>query len=110
MKNPMTPAEYDAAKRELERRCPYLSATSGRRDPVRNAAVGGSVDSKHALLPCMAQDYVAADQTLLSEARDVALELGMWVLLHDVGSGDHLHTQGLPTGVVPEWWMAKYGG
>jgi len=109
MKRPMTPVEFDAAKRELERRCPFLSATSGRRHADRNLRVGGRRDSKHAMLPCMAQDYVADSQELMEEGAHVAVSLGMWTLIHDVGVGNHLHTQGLPTGPPSEQWLAEHG-
>ncbi len=97
-----SPAEFDAVCRELERRCPWLSQTSGRRSVERNAAVGGSEESKH--LWGMAKDYVASEsgmQAGLEEARS----LGLWALVHK----GHLHVQGAAPGPFPSWWLAKYG-
>lgn len=107
IRHPMTPAEFDAALRALVSECPWLSETSGRRTRERNAAVGGKPGSKHVL--GMAQDFVADDVEALRQAAPVAVRLGLWILLHDVGSGTHLHVQGLPPGDVPEWWRVKYG-
>ena len=107
-RQPMTPAEFDAACRVLERECPWLSATSGRRSAERNRAVGGSPRSKH--LIGMARDYSAPSQAGLDNGGRVAGELGLWFKVHDVGSGNHLHVQGLAPGEVSEWWVAKYGG
>jgi len=104
----MTPAEFDANCRIFERRCPWLWQTSGYRSPEHNADVGGSALSKHPM--GMARDYGAANQDGLDRAAKVALELGFWVVVHDVGSGDHLHLQGLPKGPPDLWWLEKYGG
>ncbi len=104
----MTPVEFDAACRELERRSPWLWQTSGYRGKVHNADVGGDPESKHVL--GMARDYGAVDLKALNQGAAVALELGLWLKVHDVGSGDHLHVQGLATGEVAAWWLAKYGG
>tara|TARA_R100001129_G_scaffold174582_1_gene146972 strand:+ start:225 stop:539 length:315 start_codon:yes stop_codon:yes gene_type:complete len=101
----MTPAEFDAACRELLRRCPELSETSGRRSAERNAQAGGHPDSKHRL--GMARDLVGPG---LHDAQQHARELGLWFLLHDAGTGVHLHVQGLPPGDLPTWWVAKFGG
>ena len=106
-RKPMTPAEFDAACRELWSVCPYLSETSGRRTKERNAAAGGKPGSKHVL--GMARDFSAPNRTLLSEAMSAARRLGFWVEVHDVGSGLHLHVQALPPGPVPKDWMEKYG-
>jgi hypothetical protein len=108
-RQPFTPAEFDAACRELERSCPWVWQTSGYRSTEHNADVGGHVMSKHAILPCMARDYVAKDQAGLEQCANKARGLGLWVIVHDVGSGNHVHVQGLPTGPPPEWWLAKYG-
>lgn len=106
-KLPMTPAEFDAACRELVRRCPFLSETSGRRSAARNASVGGNPHSKHIL--GMARDFVGPSAAANQVAAEEANDLGLWWKLHDTGSGDHLHTQGLPPGPPPVWWVSKYG-
>lgn len=103
----MTPAEFDAACREIELYFPSLSATSGKRSADRNAEVGGSPHSKHVL--GMARDYVAETLGELYNAEEFAESIGLWAHVHDVGSGDHLHLQGLEPGDPPEWWLAKYG-
>ena len=106
MRHPMTPAEFDAACRELIRRSrDALSETSGHRNLARNLRVGGSSKSKHLL--GMARDFVGSiDQ--MREAAVVARDLGLWYNLHDVGSGNHLHVQGLPPGEIPDWWVLKF--
>lgn len=108
-RQPMTPVEFDAACRLLIHRCPWLSETSGRRSAARNAAVGGHAESKH--LIGMARDFVSPNTNGLNQAAIKAKDLALWTKVHDVGSGDHLHVQGLPTGPPPSWWLAKgYGG
>jgi len=101
----MTPSEFDAACRALVAECPWLSETSGRRSTERNARVGGHPESKHVI--GMARDFVASQQGM-EQAQAVANRLGLTTKLHDVGSGAHLHTQGLPVGPVPDWWATKY--
>ena len=114
-RKPMSPAAYDAACRELRRRCPWLSETSGARTKARNAAKGGKLESKHVFggHNAVSRDFVADGNATTRAARHkqaaaVAVELGMWVLVHDVGTGDHLHTQGLAPGLVPEWWVKEF--
>lgn len=108
IRSTLTPAEFDARCRELEARHPGLSQTSGRRSTSRNRAAGGKPESKHVL--GMARDYVHDDNSteMLHAVATSALGLGLWVEVHDVGSGDHVHVQGLPPGPVPAWWAAKY--
>ena len=105
-RQPMTPAEFDAACRELKRRCPWLSETSGWRSEARNTRVGGNPQSKHMI--GMARDFAAESPEGHTQALPVAHGLGLWGMVHDVGSGDHLHVQGLPPGEIPSWWLAKY--
>jgi len=102
----MTPTEFDAACRELVRLEPYLSETSGYRTVARNAQAGGSEVSKHLL--GMARDFAADEGHGLQAAETTAEELGLWAVVHDAGSGNHLHCQGLPVGLVQRWWLAKY--
>lgn len=111
IRRPLTPSEFDARVRELRRRCPYLSETSGARTKSRNAGAGGKPESKHVL--GMAQDFVAdGGATTRSqrhrEAARVARDLGFWVEVHDVGSGDHVHVQGLAPGEVPAEWIKQH--
>ncbi len=101
----MTPAEFDAACRELERQCPFLSATSGTRSKKHNAAVGGDEESKH--LYGIGKDY-RSDNGKYTRAAKVAFKLGLWFVVHDKGSGSHLHVQGAAPGPLPEWWLEKY--
>ena len=104
-RQPLSPAEFDAAVRKLWSVHPQLSETSGHRSAERNARVGGSSLSKHRL--GMARDLVGP-MPVMKLAAQTALNLGLWYDLHDVGSGDHLHVQGLPPGDIPSWWRAKY--
>ena len=101
----MTPVEYAAAKRELERRCPYLSGTSGKRSVKRNAAVGGHPESKH--LYGLAADYVS-DNGAYAKAFKVARSLGLWFKSSGRDGNDCLHVQGAAPGELPAWWMEKY--
>jgi len=101
----LTPAEFDAACRELQRRCPYLSETSGTRSKERNAAVGGNPESKH--LYGLARDFVDEHGRYVTAER-TAIDLGLWFKTHDKGSGNHLHVQGAAPGPIEEWWLEKY--
>ena len=104
---PLTPAEFDEACRKLVRECPWLSETSGYRSKKHNAKVGGSEKSKH--LMGMARDYVSGMEGL-RQGSAAARNLSLWSVVHDTGSGSHLHVQGLPTGDnISSEWIAKYG-
>ena len=105
-RQPMTPEEFDRACRELTTLQPNLSETSGKRSVVRNAEVGGNPASKH--IYGMARDFVAGHEEELVQAAIVAQVLGLWYVVHDAGSGDHLHVQGLAPGPIPDWWLGKY--
>jgi len=107
-RDPMTPSEFDAKCRQLERTCPWVWQTSGYRSADHNADVGGQVLSKHVI--GMARDYVAKDQAGLNQAAEEARKLGFWIVVHDVGSGNHIHIQGLEPGAPPSWWFSKYMG
>ena len=102
----MTPAEFDEASRTLMRRVPKLSCTSGGWSEERNRVIGGSPLSKHII--DMARDYVGTTAALENGAAICEI-LGLTYTVHDVGSGNHLHTQGLPVGPIPLWWREKYG-
>ena len=109
-RHPFSPAEFDAAKRELERRHPQCWHTSGYRSATHNAAVRASPESKHAMIPCMAADYGALTHHELRSMADTAIELGLWYKIHTVGGPDeiHLHVQGLPIGPIAQWWQDRY--
>jgi uncharacterized protein YcbK (DUF882 family) len=102
----MTPSEFDAACRELVRLEPHLSETSGHRTVARNEQAGGSEVSKHLL--GMARDFAADEGHGLQAAETTAEELGLWAVVHDAGSGCHLHCQGMPVGPPQRWWSAKF--
>ena len=104
IREPMTPAEADAAWRRFEGRNPDAHLTSGRRTPERNREAGGSDDSKH--LIGMARDYGLPSVERRDEALADATRLGFWCKPYEWG----IHTQALPPGPVPTWWTAKYGG
>lgn len=104
----MTPSEFDAHCRLLESAHPNLRQTSRYRGVHDNERVGGAPGSKH--LIGMATDYGAATMGELYEAQETANRLGFWTIVHDKGSGSHLHVQGLAPGPLPEWWRAKFGG
>lgn len=107
-RKPMSPAQFDANLRAFWRKCSFLSETSGRRTPTRNAAAGGKPNSKHII--GMAQDFAAPTKALLDHAMKVAVEeFGFWVEVHNVGNGMHLHVQGLPPGDPPQEWIDLFG-
>ena len=106
MRQPLTPSEFDAACRRLVRLEPYLSETSGHRTVARNTAANGSDVSKHLL--GMARDFAADEGSGLYAAEITAEELGLWAVVHDAGSGSHLHVQGLAPGNPPRWWTQKF--
>ena len=106
MRQPLTPSEFDAACRRLVRLEPYLSETSGHRTVARNRAANGSDVSKH--LIGMARDYAADEGSGLYAAETTAEELGLWAVVHDAGSGSHLHVQGISPGNLPRWWSQKF--
>jgi len=107
VRHPMTPVEFDAACRALVRRVPGLSCTSGHRSVARNRMVSGSPLSKH--LIDMARDFVGGPDDLAKGKAQCEI-LGLWYDVHNVGSGNHLHVQGLAPGEVPAWWSEKYMG
>ena len=110
MKLPLSPSEFDAKCRELEHECPWLSQTSGARSEAHNAAVNGNPQSKHLARIAMARDYGSdGAHEGLKQAGAVAARLDLWMLVHDKGSGQHLHVQGLPPGPIADWWLDKYG-
>ena len=102
----MTPSEFDAACRRLVRLEPYLTETSGHRTVARNTAANGSDVSKHLL--GMARDFACDEGRGLLAAETTAEELGLWAVVHDAGSGSHLHVQGLAPGNPPRWWSHKF--
>lgn len=106
-----SPAEFDAACRELERLCPWIWQTSAYRSGEHNAAVGGNPHSKHSWKPCMAKDYDAKDDGAREQAGEVASGLGLHVKVHMVEGGNpHVHVQGLPKGPPPSWWSDLHQG
>lgn len=110
-RTPLSPVAFDAKKRQLEARYPNMSATSGRRSRLRNKEVGGRDESKH--LIGMAQDYAFDDTLSTEEIMEIfqyCKSIGLWYDYHNVDTGFHLHTQGLPPGPIdPDWWSVyKY--
>ena len=104
-RQPMTPAEYAAARWEF---CwtfaPQLHQTSGFRSPRINASAGSTPESKH--LIAMADDFdLEPDATATpADLGRRAAELGLWWKLYSWG----IHIQGVPPGPVALWWRLKY--
>jgi len=105
MKRDISPTDFDAACRVITRRVPGLSETSGKRSVTRNEAVGGSPHSKH--LIGMARDFVGSEEDIQSGA-EIVRALGLFFRIHDAGTGNHLHVQGLPPGDINESWLLQY--
>ena len=107
MKLPMTPAEFDARKREFEKLFDgMLHQTSGRRTQISNRIAGGADASKHLL--GMAVDYrlEPGSEWSYDDLPALAADFGFWFKVYDWPG---IHLQGLPPGEVPEWWAEKYG-
>lgn len=66
-----------------------LRVTSGYRDPARNAAVGGAVNSHH--LTGRAIDLVGSESDMQKAAAWCHTQGNVEVLIHSVSSGRHLH-------------------
>lgn len=76
---------------QMARNIPGARITSGIRDAVHNAEVGGVANSQH--LAGTALDFVAPGVSLA----DIQAKFpGEQVLQHDAGSGMHFHVQGAP--------------
>lgn len=69
---------------------PGMRFTSGYRDPKRNAAAGGVATSKH--LTGEASDFVGTESEMKAAAA-WAKSQGAKVLIHNSGSGRHLHIE-----------------
>lgn len=69
---------------------PGLRFTSGYRDPARNKAAGGVANSKH--LTGEASDFVGSEEEMQAAAA-WAKSQGAKVLIHNSGSGRHLHIE-----------------
>ncbi len=104
IREPFTPAEFDAEMRRFEGDNPTASLTSGARSPEHNREVGGTESSKHLL--GMARDYKIPDQEERDAAQGWATRHGLWWKPYPWG----IHMQGLPPGEIPRWWLDKYGG
>lgn len=78
-----------------------LRFTSGYRSAARNRAVGGVANSYH--VKALAADFVSLTgkypEPLLAAVREVARRHGFSVLLHDAGSGLHIHCEFEPQAV-----------
>ena len=112
---PLSPAEFAAACRMLERRRRDLSLRSGVRTEEHDRSVSGAgALSKHRRPYAMAHDYTSVHAYEVgSMAADAlvraAQELGLWAIYHDAGTGAHLHVQGLPPGPAAEGWLELHG-
>jgi len=83
----------DTAKtgsQQLMAQFPGMRFTSGFRDPKRNAAAGGVKNSKH--LTGQASDFVGTEDEMQAAAA-WAKARGAKVLVHNSGSGRHLHVE-----------------
>lgn len=82
-------------RRYLKRRGFIL--TGGDRTPERNEQVGGVPNSWHQTtkLGVFADDFYHPDMGVMRrEARNVASKYGVRTLVHDAGTGQHLHIEG----------------
>lgn len=102
-RQPMTPSEFDAACRILERDFPYISVTSGFRSAEHNASIDppGHPESKH--LIGMARDYKCPGD-MLKPSAGYLVKLGLWFKYYTWG----FHVQGLIKGPLEQWWIEKY--
>lgn len=105
-RTPMSPTEFDAAKRRFEQRfAGRIHQTSGTRSINGNADTRGHAMSKH--LYGMAVDFDLSAPSMDERNLMVrfAKRLGFWTKNYPWG----IHLQGLPTGPIPHWWWLKYG-
>lgn len=79
-----------AGTQQIMAQFPGLRFTSGYRDPARNKAAGGVENSKH--LTGEASDFVGSESEMEAAAA-WARSQGAKVLIHDSGSGRHLHIE-----------------
>jgi hypothetical protein len=74
-----------------------LRHTSGYRDPAHNAAVGGVPNSAHTRKDKKgrpaAEDYVGSESAMQKAAKEARRRGAKQVLVHDAGSGRHLHIE-----------------
>lgn len=81
---------------------PQLRFTSGYRTPARNRAVGGVPTSYH--VKALAGDVVTPDDkyptALVESVRAIVAKHGYELLVHNVGSGNHIHIEPRPGGAV----------
>ncbi len=112
----LTPHEFIDRTSRLRDIHTGISETSGSRSTVRNRRVGGKTGSKHKIRKHIAQDFSCENPNgskMTKAQRNKlgadAVTLGLWFTFHDVGSGFHLHTQGLPVGPVPAIWWNRFG-
>lgn len=74
-----------------------LRHTSGYRDPAHNAAVGGVPNSAHTRKDKKgrpaAEDYVGSESAMQRAAKEARRRGAKQVLIHDAGSGRHLHIE-----------------
>lgn len=70
---------------------PGLRFTSGHRDPVHNARVGGVPNSAH--ITGRAADFVGTARQMYDAAAWAKLHGARHVLVHNAGSGMHLHIE-----------------
>lgn len=79
----------------LQANFPGLKHTSGYRDPKHNAEVGGVPNSWHTQLGAdgvsRANDYVGSVREMQNAAAWAKAHGAKEVLIHNVGSGQHLH-------------------
>jgi len=106
---PMSRREFRFASRKLQFNFPGLVYSGGARSVERNKEVGGNSASKHLHHIDMAHDFTrtrAWDVLFLDEAAEYAIDkLGLWAIVHNSGSGMHLHIQGLPKGPPTDKWI-----
>ena len=84
----------------LSDRFPDAVATSWYRDPIRNAAVGGSPRSQH--LVAFAVDFAmpAGQMASFTNAANAQGMVG-------INEGSHVHVQMFPAGVLPDFFFRR---
>jgi uncharacterized protein YcbK (DUF882 family) len=73
---------------------PSVRITSTVRTPAHNKQVNGVENSKHLTTRCLAVDFgMIQDKGTRDKIQSVAVSHGFGFLVHDVGSGNHIHCE-----------------
>jgi hypothetical protein len=101
--------EFYQESKVLSEAFPGLRFSGGPRTAERNAEVRGNPKSKHLDHIDMAHDYVGTPEEMEAAKKwwQKRMKGKGTAIVHDKGSGLHLHIQGLPIGDPGEDWFSE---